>query len=240
MLPPWVFEKRASFRWDASFEEDESDFERLSRLYAYYDEVAAEFQVVCAEGCAVCCTRSVWVTRLEARWLLSRLSADRIQWVCRSLQEAGRNEAHSVPKMSLLASLTVVEEVETLKEEEEADASSTSAGRCPLLDTDRCTIYDARPFACRCMSSRSPCASTGFADQPERLLWMNVLFLQAIEHLDRQGFTGNLIDVVPFVEEGQGNVERFVPNMALKGWVLPPHCRAQLKGVAERLWAIIS
>lgn len=234
-MPPWVSEKRASFRSDASSEEDESGFARLSRLYTYYDEVAAEFQVVCAEGCAACCTRSVWVTRLEAAWLLSRLPADRIRWVCRSLQEAGRNEAHSVPKMSLLASLT---EVEALKEEEEeADVSARS---CPLLDADRCTIYDARPFACRCMSSRTPCASTGFADQPERLLWMNVLFLQAIEHLDRQGFTGNLIDVVPFVEEGQGNIERFVPNMALKGWVLPPHCRAQLKGVAERLWAIIS
>lgn len=209
-------------------------------MFAYYDEVAAEFQVVCTEGCAACCTRSVWVTRLEACWLLSRLSEDRVRSVYRRLKEAGKTE-HPVPKMSLLASLTTAEDGEGMKEEqEEAGASEIPLGRCPLLDSDRCSIYDARPFACRCMSSRTPCASTGFADQPERLLWTNVLFMEAIEHLDRRGFTGNLIDVVAFCEHGQGDTARFVPNMALKGWVLPPQYRASLKRVADRLWAIIS
>lgn len=210
-------------------------------MYAYYDEVAAEFQVVCAEGCAVCCTRSVWVTRLEARWLLSRLSEHQIRSVCRCLKEAQR-EDHPVPQMSLVTSLMTVEDAQTPKEEQEEEAKPSGApsGSCPLLETDRCTIYDARPFACRCMSSRTPCASTGFADQPERLLWTNVLFLQAIEHLDRQGVTGNLIDVVPLIEEGHGNGERFVPNMALKGWILPPRYRAPLQRIADRLWAIIS
>lgn len=135
------------------------------------------------------------------------------------------------------------EEAEGLCEDEqgeEADAAGVLYGRCPLLDADRCSIYDARPFACRCMSSRTPCALTGCADQPERLLWINVLFLQAIEHLDRQGFTGNLIDIVPFVEQGEGDGTPFVPNRALKGWVLPPQYRVPLKRIADRLWAILS
>jgi hypothetical protein len=67
---------------------------------------------------------------------------------------------------------------------------------CPLLVEDLCSIYSLRPFNCRCFISRTPCGAKGYADVDEAVLAVNTLFLQTVEHVDADGCSGNLLDVL--------------------------------------------
>jgi Fe-S-cluster containining protein len=234
--------KKPGFRLDNRgrpwIEIESSRLQRLDTLYHYYDAMVTKLQVSCAAGCAACCTRNVWMTRIEAFWLLSALPEETAGLVCSLLIET--QSAHrSIPTESINNSLSNDEGPGQGGQE---TTFVTYNDPCPLLlADDRCSIYDARPFACRCMLSASACAGRGFAEQPQWLIWMNTIFLQAIEHLDHGGFTGNLIDVVPRVC-GQRCAASLpvVANSPIRYWAVPPAYRQRLTPVVQRLWEIIS
>jgi len=108
----------------------------------------------------------------------------------------------------------------------------------------RCLIYSVRPFACRCMNSFSSCHKTGFAEQSEWMVALNTLYLQLIEHLDCNGWSGNLIDLIwhltvqPLDPEKSSRL--LVKNRPIRTLVIPPEYRGRISPVIQELWGIIS
>jgi hypothetical protein len=120
---------------------------------------------------------------------------------------------------------------------------------CSLLDNSLCTIYDLRPFGCRCFVSRQNCGDLGYADIDDFTASVNTVFLQVIEHLDAEGCSGNLIDVLQVMasddnrrayESGGLECEAhgLIVNWELKVMMIPPEHREKIEPLLQRLRAI--
>ena len=72
-------------------------------------------------------------------------------------------------------------------------------GACPFLEDNLCSVYEARPFGCRCFSSKIDCSVKGYAEVDPFDMTVNHLFLQYIEHIDANGYYGNLTDIVQYI-----------------------------------------
>src|SRR5262249_11034980 len=109
--------------------------------------------VSCRAGCAACCRQLVVVSPLEAiaieRHVRSAERAQRRRW-----EEALVPHSRAVSQRpSLMRRLQRFRTANGHPSPEEGDALEREyrAARipCPFLDRERCTIYPARPFACR-------------------------------------------------------------------------------------------
>ena len=120
---------------------------------------------------------------------------------------------------------------------------------CPLLLDELCSIYALRPFNCRCFISRRPCAETGCADVEEFVLSVNTVFLQTIEHVDAEGCSGNLLDVLGVLanEEkrrayAEGSLHctanGLIANRPMQVLMLPPEHRERIEPILSQLRAI--
>jgi hypothetical protein len=80
-------------------------------------------------------------------------------------------------------------------------------------------------------------------------LALNTVFLQVIEHLDRPGCTGNLLDLLPLVqsepfreayENGRCDCSKndLIANQPLKVLMLPPEYKDRLAPVISSLQSI--
>jgi len=109
-------------------------------------------------------------------------------------------------------------------------------GSCPLLSQKECPIYPIRPFGCRCMMSKTICAETGYADIDAFTLTVANLFNQFIEHLDQDGMTGNLVDVLLFLDDKKNlsayqsdkmktTAKGLIPNSPIPVLMIPPEHR---------------
>ncbi|MBU0967405.1 MAG: hypothetical protein KKA54_13610 [Proteobacteria bacterium] len=67
---------------------------------------------------------------------------------------------------------------------------------CPFLEEKCCTLYGVRPFSCRSFASTKYCNDYGSAHLNERLLVINTVTMQLIEHLGQKGYWGNMLDVL--------------------------------------------
>jgi len=125
-------------------------------------------------------------------------------------------------------------------------------GKCPLLENDRCTVYDVRPFGCRAMVSKTDCRKTGSAQMPPWVLTVNNVFLQAIEHLDQDGYSGNLSDMLLLAlsgseashrsmqNHGLENKEMFVKNEPIPCLMIPPEHRERMTPIVRDLSYLIN
>ena len=122
-------------------------------------------------------------------------------------------------------------------------------GMCPLLETDVCPVYEARPFGCRCLVSEHDCGNTGFAGIDPYILTINDIFLQHIEHLDHQGMTGNLSDVLVFIQaetrrsSSQHTIsipDNLIRNHQIRALMIPPEYRNRVSPILESLRAILA
>jgi hypothetical protein len=122
-------------------------------------------------------------------------------------------------------------------------------GPCPLLKKDQCPLYGVRPFGCRSMVSRRNCHETGFAEMDAFVITLNTVFLQVIEHLDWQGCSGNLTDILRFlaIEENRsayraGSLEclkwALIPNQKMKVLMIPPEQRKKIEPIVQTLHSI--
>ena len=234
----------------------QKEMEKLGRLYRVYDRATAAFPVACKEKCDDCCTCNVVVTSLETAWLLSRLSKDEITGL-RERLEAGVPEKRYQPGYTTNGFALACIEGRTLEDEE----NDPAWGKCPLLEDGRCTVYHARPFGCRNMMSEAACADAGYARMPELALTLNNIFLQYIEHMDYQGVSGNLTDMlvlylkhaVPYGTPGQKShafplsLENlkdsdktgiFIRNMKIPALMIPPEHRADAAPVLDEINAL--
>ncbi len=213
----------------------------LDRIYAAYDRFCASIDVACKKYCAQCCTSNVTLTTLEGYKIVDHLIAAGKLDIIEELRHAVATTRYR-PQISTnrLAELYAAEA--KVPEEEMA----TEWEDCSLLAKNVCSIYDLRPFGCRCFVSRKNCTETGFADIDEFTASVNTVFLQTIEHLDADGCSGNLIDVLQAMESEENRrayakdrlkceTNGLIVNWSLKVLMIPPEHRTKMEPILEEL-----
>lgn len=224
-----------------------SKWKLLEKLYGIHARQCARFGLACTRHCASCCTQDVTLTTLEGLQLLRHLdSGQGPDWRTHLVAVPDRYQ----PRMTLneLADRCA----RNLDVPEEAPGSRNSA--CPFLtrapDADLCAVYHARPFGCRAMVSQSICRRGDAARMPEFILTLNTVLLQYIEGLDVPGLSGNLIDVLNFLDAPQNRLndeQQQVPahrgsllkNRPVSVLMVPPEHRAEMQPVLAAIQAEI-
>lgn len=83
----------------------------------------------CRAGCSHCCQIAVTISHVEAQ-LIAKVGGREVRTPARSVRVADE------------ASIQALAEAE-------AQLDTGPLGPCPLLQDDRCSVYDHRPMACR-------------------------------------------------------------------------------------------
>jgi hypothetical protein len=129
------------------------------------------------------------------------------------------------------------------------EAAAAAWAQCRFLTENQCLFYELRPFGCRCLVSRKNCGRTGVAEVDDFVLSVNTVFIQIIEHVDRRGCTGNLMDILKlmaaeknrraYAENGLDCPEvGLIANHPLKVLMIPPEHRQQMEPILARLRSI--
>lgn len=214
----------------------------LDQLYKIYDEFVDAKDIVCEKFCADCCTCNVTMTTLEAGKIISALDLDSKKDMKDKFNEQMKKQRF-IPKITTnqLADICLSDDDPP---EEEIDPSW---GPCPLLEDNACPVYDLRPFGCRCMVSTKRCADSGIAEIDEFTITVNHVFLQYIEHIDQNGFSGNLSDVMAhtlFNETADTGSQitirqtTLIKNAPLRALLIPPEHRQKIEPILAALRAI--
>lgn len=213
----------------------------LDRLYALYDEFIGSLDVACQKYCAHCCNRNVTLTTLEGyRFVEYAESCRQSAWL-QAVKSASYKKRFQ-PKITTNTIAEFCMHDRCLPDEE----LPLKCEPCPLLSKDKCLLYKVRPFGCRCMISKRDCHETGFAEIDEFGVSVNTVFLQTIEHLDYDGYSGNLTDILlclateknryayrtktlPFTNWG------LIPNQPMRVLMIPPEHREKMKPILQAL-----
>lgn len=216
----------------------------LDEIYALYDNVISKYRIACKKHCMACCTRNVTLTTIEGAKLVEYIEMSGQK----NLFEFVKNSLSQKRFFPKITTNRIADYCACGREipDEEIDPAW---GVCPLLKTDICPVYDARPFGCRCLISEDDCAKTGYARIDPYILTINDIFLQHIEHLDHQGMTGNLSDILLFIESGKKKgcstngvsvPDTLIRNHQLRMLMIPPEYRNRVKPILESLKKIMS
>lgn len=170
----------------------------LERMLDIYDRFVSEFDLACEKYCAHCCTANVTMTTLEGYRIISHLEK-RGEMRCLETIARQSHPDRFVPRVSINRMADICARDGDPPEEH----LNPDAGPCPVLAGDACSLYAVRPFGCRCMVSARNCGETGFADMDPFILTVNDVFLQYLEHIDAQGYTGNFADVMQFLASAE-------------------------------------
>jgi len=214
--------------------DDSNKFKVLSAIYSFYDRFLKGFSLACRPGCHVCCTVNIVATSLEAGHLLCASFFDNLD-LKKLLYSA---TARPIYRPSL--STNQIADLCLRQEEIPSDRVEHGEGVCPFLDQEGlCSVYENRPFACRAMSSREVCQYGGEADMESFLVTVNLAVYQIIEHLDKEGVSGNLLDVLSELVnnrfESPGTVNRLISNRALPGFLVSPNEQVRFRAFMRRL-----
>jgi len=213
----------------------------LDQIYRVYDEFVARLDIACKKYCAECCTRNVTLTSLEGYLIATRMISSGKSNLFENIENAlPEKRFHPLTTTNRLADLCM--KGEDPPEEIHHDSNE----RCPLLKDNLCPIYPVRPFACRCFVSKKDCRKQGYAEVDPFVLSVNNLFLQVIEQVDSQGFSGNLIDVLKFMasETNRNNYKNntlnhpgsgLIPNLNITVLMIPPEHRVEITPILNAL-----
>lgn len=215
----------------------------LRAIYGWSDDIAWSLQKwVCRSGCPTCCTASVALTTLEAAYLWEEhselLRRCMIQW----------SDNYSLPPFTMTTNEHASLCIEQLECEEFAEPVVRAP--CPLLKDGRCLCYDARPLMCRMMFSLDPCSEASKAAISQHLLTLSTVSMQMVEHLDQTGWSGYLIDLLPyfdkpaFLTEYRAGVRRtqhprMRPNKPSPGLLVPPEHRVEMGQWFKKLTSLL-
>lgn len=215
----------------------------LKEIYGVYNAFAAELEMACHKGCAACCTRNVTMTSLEGILMIRHLSESNPHWRTALLETADGPRFHPQVTINHLAQLCAMDEEIPV---EEIDPRN---GPCPLLVNNTCPVYDVRPLGCRTMVSKSVCTDTGTAEMPDFVLTVNNVFLQYVEAIDHQGISGNLIDVLLYLDSDPDdfvdirNLRRrpshLLPNHPIPVLMIPPEHRNRIQSLLGTIQEVI-
>lgn len=213
----------------------------LEQIYQVYDHVIKGFDLACKRYCADCCTRNVTMTTLEgykiADFLKLKGKTDLYARIQKTL-----DKRRFLPEITMNTLAELCLQKNDIPQEE----IDVRWGKCPLLTNDECPIYPVRPFGCRCFVSSTRCMETGYAEVDPFVLTVNTLFLQYIEHVDRNGYFGNLTDVLLFMQtEENGKIlqkgvlnfkkTRMIPNRPIKALFVPPEHKTRIEPILKAL-----
>lgn len=214
-------------------EQHDGRIETLKKIYDLHDEVMGDFDQACKKGCASCCTCNVTMTGLETAYLLSVLTEDEKKDLKESLHAASSGRKF-VPRMTTNGFARLCMEGADIPEEE----IDPAWGRCPVIRESVCPVYDGRPLGCRVMISTHDCGLKGFAQMPPVAVAVNQVFLQAVEHLDQGGISGNFSDMITLFLSGdqqEKSGSQFVSNEKIPVWMVEPAHRETLMPVIKKL-----
>lgn len=163
----------------------------LKIIYQRFAEWSEAEQWACARGCATCCTQSVTITALEGEQILKH--------ILHQGREQGFAEQLSQPAKPHRPALTINAYAQIcLNGDEPPEENCTEPTRaCPFLDNGSCTIYQVRPFSCRCFLSKERCSLGRPALVDNKHLAASTAVSQLIEHLGQFEYWGNMLDVLP-------------------------------------------
>ena len=219
----------------------ETKLEALNRVCEIYDGFSATLDLACQAKCAHCCTANVMMTTLEGFKIVDKLiSTGKLDVI------DGLKKMEAMPRFQPLLTTNRMAELCAADAKVPQEDSADKRQDCSLLSDSLCTIYDLRPFGCRCFVARQNCGETGYADIDDFTASVNTVFLQVIEHLDAKGCSGNLIDVLQFLasednrrayEQGETNCEDsgLIVNWELKVLMIPPEHRERIEPILQQL-----
>ncbi len=205
-----------------------NNIDALEAVYRFHDSLTARFGLVCTGGCATCCSVNVTMTSLEGDYLRRAEVLQEPDLVKRLGRAADRPYFRPHLTTNELAQACF------LRRDAPVETGEHGEGTCPLLDrSGHCTVYDHRPFACRAMVSLERCVGQGEAVMPPFLFTLNLALCQVIEHLDRDGVSGNMLDLLT------DHWNRSVPNRPLPGFLVPPEERLRFARVLDELKKVV-
>ena len=212
----------------------------LGKIYKIYDEFPVNMDIACKKHCCLCCTRSVTMTTIEGyRMVEDILAKDKVD-LFRRIKESDK-QAGFRPKITINEMAELCMEKRDFPEEE-----NTSTDECPLLADKECSVYQYRPFGCRCFISKQNCTESGSATVDDFVLTVNNIFLQVIEHVDAGGLFGNLTDILYFLENAENRENLLsskminpssvlIKNHPLKILMIPPEHREEAQPILDAL-----
>ena len=144
---------------------------------------------VCKKGCAACCTQNVLITAVEGD-LIHRYIREhgKMEDFAARLQKKGITTKVLLTTNGFAASCLQGDDVEPV--------AYGNSDPCPFLEDNCCTIYEVRPFSCRCFISNTTCAPGVPAAIGETYLTASSTIMQIIEHLGQGEYLGNMLDVL--------------------------------------------
>ena len=222
-----------------------SKIARLDQLYGLFDDFAGTETLACKRQCATCCTCNMTLTTLEGYKIISLLDARIKATIVRHVYGAVEQRRFQPQITTNQMARRCMNGQEILEE-----IIDPAWGACPLLSERECPIYPMRPFGCRCMMSKTICTETGYADMDAFTLTVANLFNQFIEHLDQGGMTGNLIDVLLFLDDNKNltayqsdktdmKVAGLIPNSPIPVLMIPPEHRGRIAPLLESLRTVL-
>lgn len=213
----------------------------LDKIYKIYNDFTESINVVCKKYCSMCCTRDVIMTSVEGYKIIQHIILEDKKYLLDKIKTSST--------MHRCRPQTTINAMAEICKEEDGDFPEdikTPTGKCPLLINNACSVYSDRPFACRCFFSKEDCAKNECAIIDDFILAVNNIFLQIIEHIDQDRFTGNLTDILLFLESEQ-NRENLVSgrniilpsyivnNRPLKILMIPPEHREKTLPIIKAL-----
>lgn len=217
----------------------------LDQIYSLFDDFTHTENVVCKRQCATCCTCNMTLTTLEGYKIISlpdaRLKSTLMQQVSGAVEKRHFKPQITTNQMArrCMTGQDIPEEI-----------IDPAWGSCPLLSQKECPIYPIRPFGCRCMMSKTICAETGYADIDAFTLTVANLFNQFIEHLDQNGMTGNLMDVLLFLDDKNNlsayqsdkmktSAKGLISNSPIPVLMIPPEHRELIEPLLKALKKVV-
>ncbi len=216
----------------------------LKEAYLAYEKFVEGYKFACRKYCADCCTCNVTITTLEAYYIIDNLIRENKTAYLGKLDNVSKKRFQ--PKWTFNKFAAFFAQGKEVAEEQ----CDPSWGRCPFLSKNQCVFYHYRPFGCRCMVSVKCCVENGFAEMDPLLMTANNVFMQFIEHVDAQGFSGNFADVLKWMgdENNKREYEQTLPgepcqglvkNMAIPVLMIPPEHRAKMGKLLSSLNSLL-
>ena len=217
----------------------------LKRIYALYDQHTRHLQIACQKYCAHCCTCNVVMTSLEAANIYQALPETDRAAVRHTLAPRLAKNRY-LPEITINRMAALCANGEAPPEE----AIDPGWGSCPLLENMACPVYTVRPFGCRCLLSTRDCDATGYAEIDDYTITVNYLFSQFIEHLDQDGSTGNLTDMLLAADAENGKYPpdfkalpagcHLIQNRPIPLLLIPPAHQKDIAALVDELHVIIA
>jgi len=199
-----------------------------------FEQWLTQWDFHCEKGCCVCCTQNVTVTGLEVDSIVGWVEEKYAKiWLEERLQAIG--------PVGDPGSTTNEFATQCFENQNVTQPDPPSFKACPFLDNQLCTIYNVRPFNCRCFVSFSKCGENQPAIAHDPILSASTAVMQIIEHLDQGGRWGNVLDLLR-LETGYSNNDeqlksRIKKCLPLPGFLIPPEDYEQVRPLLESIFS---